>query len=110
MVHRIVITVEKTITSVEPGVVQPLDTTLKAMHNTSPSDSPNYQFKEWSQHDRGGIEFTLHAIIPSLPPSMVFGKINPEDGTTEMIRCPTACQLWAKNHVALPPGDVYRPT
>ena len=63
MIHHVAITVEKTYTSAEPGVVPPLETTLKAMHNTSPSDSLNYRFKEWTQHHRCGLEFTLPAVI-----------------------------------------------
>ena len=105
IVHHVVITVEKTYTSVEPGVVPPLETMLKAMYNTSPSDCPNYRFKNWSQHDRGGLEFTLPDVIPSLPPSMVFGKMNPEIGKTEMIRCITAHQLSERFGVASPPED-----
>ena len=30
------------------------------------------------------------AVKPPLPPSMVFGKMDPEMGKTEMIRCITA--------------------
>ena len=82
----------------------PLETLLKAMHNTSPSDCPNYRFKEWTQHDRGYLEFTLPAIIPPLPPSIVFGKMDPEDGKTEMIRCITAHQLWGKTPCCFPSG------
>ena len=78
-VHHILITIEKTYSSIEPGVVPPLETTLKAMHETSPSDCPAYRFKEWTRHDKSGLEFTLTALIPSLPPSMEFGEIEPED-------------------------------
>ena len=39
-VHHVVITVEKTYSSIGPAVVPPLETTLKAMQETSPSDSP----------------------------------------------------------------------
>ena len=46
LVYHIVITVEKTYTSVEPEFVPPLETTPKAMHNTSPSDCPNYRFNK----------------------------------------------------------------
>ena len=109
-VRHIVLTVEKTFASVEPGVVPPLEITLKAMHNTSPSDCPNNRFKEWTQHDGGGLEFTLPAVITHLAPSITFGKMDPEDGRTEMVRCITAHQLWEKFRVASPPGDVYRPT
>ena len=30
--------------------------TLRAMHNTSPSDCPTYRFKEWTSHDKSGLE------------------------------------------------------
>ena len=39
-VHHVVITIEKTYSSIGPGVVPPLETTLKAMQGTSPSDCP----------------------------------------------------------------------
>ena len=73
-VQHLVTTVEKTYASMELGVVTPLEITLKAMHDTSPSDCPNYRFKEWTQHDRGGLEFTLPAVMPPLPPSIVLVK------------------------------------
>ena len=75
-----------------------------------PSDCPNYHFKEWTQHDRGGLEFTLSAVIPPLPPSIVFGKKSSEVGKKEFIRCISAHQLWEKYHVTSPLGDIYRPT
>ena len=108
-VQHIIITVEKTYTIVELGVVPPLEVTLEAMHETSPSDCPTYPFKEWTQHDRCGLEFTLPAVLPPLPPSIKFGKMNGEQEKTEMIRCITAHQLRGKYHVASPPGDIYRP-
>ena len=66
-IQHIVVIVEKTYASVEPGVVPPLEATLTAMHATSPLDCPNYRFKEWMSHGRGGLEFTLSAVIPPLP-------------------------------------------
>ena len=39
-VHQIVITRQKTYSSIGPGVVPPLETTLEAMHKTSPTDCP----------------------------------------------------------------------
>ena len=110
LVHHLIITVEKTFTSVEREVIPPLEETLKAMHATSPSDCPTYRFKEWTPPHRGGLEFTLHAIIPPLPPSMTFGELAKEDSSPEMIRCITAHQLWEKYHIASPPGDIYQPT
>ena len=80
------------------------------MHSTSPSDCPNYRFKEWTPHDQGGLEFTLPAVIPPLPPSMVFGKLVLEDGSAEMIRFIAANQLEEKYGIVSPPGDVYQPT
>ena len=109
-VKHIIVTVVKTYTSVEQGVVPPVEVTLKAMHDTSPSDCGHYRFKEWIQHERGGLEFTLPAVIPLLPPSIKFGKMNGEQEKTEMIRCITAHQLWEKYRVASPPGDLYQPT
>ena len=109
-VKHIIVTVEKTYTSVELGVVPPLDVTLKAMQDTSPANCPNYRFKEWTQHDRGGLEFTLPAVIPPLPPSIKFSKRNAEQEKTEMNRCITAHQLWEKYRVASSPGDIYQPT
>ena len=66
-VHHIVTTIEKTYSSVGPGVIPPMETTLKAMQGTSPSDCPTYRFKEWTWHERSGLEFTLAAIIPPTP-------------------------------------------
>ena len=109
-VHHVVISIEKTYSSIGPGVVPPLETTLRAMQGTSPSDCPTYRFKEWSCHDKSGLEFTLAAIIPPLPPSMVFGKIEPEDTKVAMVRCITAQKLWQQYGVTSPPGDVYHPT
>ena len=109
-VHHVVISIEKTYSSIGPGVVPPLETTLRAMQGTSPSDCPTYRFKEWSCHDKSGLEFTLAAILPPLPPSMVFGKIEPEDTKVAMVRCITAQKLWQQYGVTSPPGDVYHPT
>ena len=103
-IQHIVIIVEKTYASVEPGVVPPLNFTLTAMHATSPSDCPSYRFKEWMSHDRGGLEFTLSAVIPPLPPSMTFGELDTKSDSLEMVRCITAHQLWEKYRVASPPG------
>ena len=108
-VHHIVITIEKTYSSIGPGVVPPLETTLKAMHGTSPSDCPTYRFKEWTRYDKSGLEFNLTAIIPPLPPSMIFGEIGPEDTNIAMVRCTTAQKLWQQFGVTSPPGDVYHP-
>ena len=109
-VHHVVISIEKTYSSIGPGVVPPLETTLKAMQGTPPSDCPTYRFKEWTWHDKSGLEFTLATIIPPLPPSMVFGKIEPEDTKVAMVRCITAQKLWQQYGVTSPPGDVYHPT
>ena len=109
-VHHIVITMEKTYSSVGPGVIPPMETTLKAMQGTSPSDCPTYRFKEWTWHEKSGLEFTLATIIPPLPPSMVFGKIEPTDTKIAMVRCITAQKLWQQYGVTSPPGDVYHPT
>ena len=109
-VHHIVITTEKTYSSIGPGVVPPLETTLKALQETSSSDCPTYRFKEWTWQEKSGLEFTLAAIIPPLPPSMVFGKLEPEDTKVAMVRCITAQKLWQQYGVTSPPGDVYHPT
>ena len=109
-VHHIVITTEKTYSSIGPGAVPPLETTLKAMQETSSSDCPTYRFKEWTWQEKSGLEFTLAAIIPPLPPSMVFGKLEPEDTKVAMVRCITAQKLWQQYGVTSPPGDVYHPT
>ena len=109
-VYHVVITIEKTYSSIGPGVVPPLETTLKAMQGTSPPDCPTYRFKEWTRYDKSGLEFTLTAIIPPLPLSMVFGKIEPEDTNIAMVRCVTAQKLWQQYGVTSPPGDVYHPT
>ena len=44
--HKVVITVERTYSSIGPGVVPPLETTLEAMHKTSQNECPTYRFKE----------------------------------------------------------------
>ena len=44
-IGHIILTVEKTYSSVEFGVVLPLKSTLKALYDTSPSECPNYRFK-----------------------------------------------------------------
>ena len=101
-VHHILITVEKTFSSIESGVIPPVETTMKAMHETSPSDCPVYRFKEWTRRDRCGLEFTLTDIIPPLPPSMVFGETGPEDTNIAMVRCITAQNLWQQFGVTSP--------
>ena len=89
-VYHVVITIEETYSSIGPVVVPPLETTLKAMQGTSPPDCPTYRFKEWTRYDKSGLEFKLAAIIPPLPPSMVFGKIEPEDTKVAIVRSITA--------------------
>ena len=110
LVHHVVTTIEKTYSNVEPRILPPLDTTLKGMHETSPTDCPTYRFKEWTWHDKSGLEFTLAAIIPSLPPSIVLGKVEPEDTKVAMILCITANQIWQQYGVTSPLGDEYHPT
>ena len=109
-VYHVVITIEKTYSSIGPGVVPPLETTLNAMQGTSPPDCPTYHFKEWTRYDKSGLEFTITAIIPPLPPSMVFGETEPEDTNIAMVRCIIAQKLWQQHGVTSPPGDVYHPT
>ena len=91
-------------------MVPPLETTLKAMQGTSPPDCPTYRFKEWTRYYKSGLKFTLAAIIPPLPPSMVFGKKEPEDTKVAKVRIITAQKLWQQYGVTSPPGDVYHPT
>ena len=67
-VRHIILTIEKTFTSTESESIPPLESTLKEMHRFSPSDCPTYRFKEWTSHEKGGLEFTLAAIISPLPP------------------------------------------
>ena len=64
IVSHIIVKIEKTYTSIQSGVMPPLEATLRAMHDSSPSDCPTYRFKEWSSSERSGLEFTLAAIIP----------------------------------------------
>ena len=78
------------------------------MHYTSPSDCLNYRFKEWTRHDRSDLEFTLPAVPPPLPPTMVFGKIDPEDGERAIVCCITAQQLWKQYRLASPSRDLYQ--
>ena len=59
-------------------------------------------------HDRGGLEFTLSAVIPPLPPCMTFGEMDIKSDSLEMVRCITAHQLWKKYRVASK-GDVFHP-
>ena len=75
-VRHIIVTVEKIYARIESGLVPPLESTLKAMHDFSPSDCPTYRSKEWKHHERGGLEFTITAVIPPLPPSNTFGQVN----------------------------------
>ena len=103
IVRHIIVTVEKTYTSTESGVVPPLESTLKAMHDSS-SDCPTYRFKEWTSNERGGLECTLTAIIPPLPPSITFGEVAKACTNTQMIRCINAHHLWEKYQVVFPPG------
>ena len=108
--RHIISTIEKTFTSTESESIPPLESTLKEMHQFSPSDCPTYRFKEWTSHEKGGLEFTLAAIIPPLPPSFSFGELDDTCGNPLMIRCITANQLWQKYHITSPPGDVYQPS
>ena len=80
------------------------------MHQFSPSDCPTYRFKEWTSHKKGGLEFTLAAIIPPLPPSFSFGELDDTCSNPLMIRCITANQLWQKYHITSPPDVVYQPS
>ena len=80
------------------------------MSNKSHSVCPTYRFKEWTAHDQSGLQLTLTANIPPLPPSMLFGHVQLEDEKLEMIRCITANQLWERCGNVSPPGDLYRPT
>ena len=109
-IRHIILTVEKTYTSTESGHVPPLESTLKAMHDFSPSDCPTYRFKELTRHGHGGLEFTLAATIPPLPLSITFGELDKTFDNAQMIRCITAHQLWENYHIVSPPGDVYQPT
>ena len=109
-IRHIILTVDKTYTSTESGLVPPLETTLKSMHDFSPSDCPTYRFKEWTRHDHGGLESTLAATIPPLPPSFTFGEFDRTCDNVQMIRWITAHQLWDKYHNVSLPGDVYQPT
>ena len=54
IVSHIFVTIEKTYTSIQSGVIPPLEATLRAMHDPSPSDCPN-RFKEWSSSERSGL-------------------------------------------------------
>ena len=107
VVKHIIVTIEKTYTSIQSCIVPPFEATLKAMHDSSPSDCPTYRFKEWSCSERGGLEFTLPAILPPLPPSITFGELDEKCTNTQMIRCITAHQLWEKYHVIPPPRETY---
>ena len=109
-VRHIILTVKKTYASAESGLVPPLESTLKAMYDFSRSDCPTYRFKKWTHHDRRGLEYTLAAILPPLPPSIIFGELNEACDNAQMIRFITAQQLWEKYHIVSPLGDVYQPT
>ena len=109
-IRHIILTIEKTFTSIESESIPPLESTLKEMHTFSPSHCPTYCFKEWTTHEKGGLEFTLAAIIPPLPPSFSFGELDDTCNNPQMIRCITANQLWRKYHIISPPGDVYQPS
>ena len=74
------------------GVVPPLENTLEATHETLHTDCPNFRFKEWTCHDKSRLEFTLAAIVPQLPPMMVFGNGDPEDTKIAMVGCINAHQ------------------
>ena len=109
-IQHIILTIEKTFTSTESESIPPLESTLKEMHKFSPSNCPTYRFKEWTTHENGGLEFTLAATIPPLPPSFLFGDLDDTCNNPQMIRCITADQLWKKYHITSPPGDVYQPS
>ena len=59
---------------------------------------------------QGELEFTLAAIIPPLTPTMVFGKVEPEDTKVTVVRCIIAHQLLQHYGMTSPPGDLYHPT
>ena len=69
-IRHIIVTVEKTYASAESGLVPPLESTLKAVHDSSPADCPTYRFKEWTRHECGGLELTLAAVIPPYHPQL----------------------------------------
>ena len=109
-IQHIILTIEKTFTTTESESIPPLESTLKEMHKFSPSNCPTYRFKEWTTHEKGGLEFTLAATIPPLPPSFLFGELDDTCNNPQMIRCITANQLWKKYRITSPPGDVYQPS
>ena len=80
------------------------------MHELSPTDCSNYRFKEWTWHQKNGLEFTLAAINPPPPPMMVLGNVDSEDTNIAMVRCINAYQLWEQYGVSSPRGDVSHPT
>ena len=86
-IRHIILTIEKTFTSTECESIPPLESTLKEMHKFSPSNCPTYRFKEWTTHEKGGLEFTLAATIPLLPPSFLFGELDDTCNNPQMIRC-----------------------
>ena len=60
-IRHIIITAEKTNASTESGVVPPLESTLKAMHDSSPSDCPTYRFKRASKgHIMSAVDWNSH--------------------------------------------------
>ena len=91
-------------------MIPPLETTLKAMHETSHTDCPNYRIKKWTWHEKRGLEFTLAALIPPLPPMMVYGNVDSKDANIVMVCFITAHQVWEQNGVTSPPGGVQHPT
>ena len=109
-IQHIILLIEKTFTSTESESIPPLESTLKEMHKFSPFNCPTYRFKVWTTHEMGGLEFTLAATIPPLPPSFLFGELDDTCNNPQMIRCITANQLWKKYHNTSPPGDVYQPS
>ena len=91
-------------------MVPPLENTWKAMHERSLTVCPSCRFEERTWHKKSGLVFTLAAIIPSLPPIMMFGNVDSEDTNIAMIRCVIKHQLWEQNGATSPPGHVYHPT
>ena len=67
-IRDIILTIEKTYASTESGLVPPLETTLKEMHKFSPSNCPTYRFKEWTNNEKGELEFPCQQPFPLYHP------------------------------------------
>ena len=108
LVHRIIVRAEKTFAGVDRTENYPTETIFQQIVVPGVAQAPCPRFNEWTS-DGKGLEFTLATVVPSVPPTIVFGPFNFEREPVQMARCITADLLLDRYGVEVEPGGVYSP-